>query len=538
MKAWGDAPPSTQTDMAIHHFVSGLWDGATRDALRQQRTLFNLTWPEVIRFAQSREADPATQRTSVVDAPRSAPQGAAGDSNESRAPETRNNWRENPSESNQQQSWRDRSWNGPRDGNKSANFQRGRGSGSSWRGPRGSYSQNRGSRKGNRSSWGQNRGNYGRNFGGERAPTPGPSGRTQQTNSIQESKVARNEVTVLRHTDLASAGSPAQENYQVSCPVTIQGTEIEGCLADTGSCRTILSFDVYRELENQPRIRPWPRSEKLFGVGGGELWPMGTAILEFELGPHILYHPVVISKGIDYPMIIGVDVLRQHEVQINLGHPDHIHVSLDDCPVCLEHGPSKERTRESKVRLDLNATEIGQDSQVSPVATTKADVVIGPRSCLLTEFRITGELPVGTELLAEPKTGTLERYMIACLPAVVQVERDQVVRLVLVKPSNTKRKVPIGASVASLVAVTTSQEVHAVSQRPSAKLSKKEKLQKGSVGTCHREDGRRTRREGQSCSPSGEISRSIRGARLGRRQNRISFPRDRRARARAPKTAP
>ena len=144
----------------------------------------------------------------------------------------------------------ERSWNGPRDRNKSANFQRGRGSGGSWRGYRGSYSQNRGSRKVNRSSWGQNRGNYGRNFGGERAPTPGPSGRTQQTNSIQESKVARNEVTVLRHTDLASAGSPAQENYQVSCPVTIQGTEIEGCLADTGSCRTILSFDVYRELEN------------------------------------------------------------------------------------------------------------------------------------------------------------------------------------------------------------------------------------------------------------------------------------------------
>ena len=61
VKAWGDAPPSTQTDMAIHHFVSGLWDGPTRDALRQQCTLFNLTWPEVIRFAQSREADPATQ---------------------------------------------------------------------------------------------------------------------------------------------------------------------------------------------------------------------------------------------------------------------------------------------------------------------------------------------------------------------------------------------------------------------------------------------------------------------------------------------
>ena len=59
------------------------------------------------------------------------------------------------------------------------------------------------------------------------------------------------------------------------------------------------------------------------------LHPIGTSVLKFEVGPHTLYHPVVICKDIEYSMIIGVDVLRAHKVSIPLGEPDHIHFALD-----------------------------------------------------------------------------------------------------------------------------------------------------------------------------------------------------------------
>ena len=90
--------------------MSGLLDGPTRDALRQQRTLFNLKWPEAIRFAQSREADTAAQRRSVVEVTRNAPQGAASNSNDSRAPDTTRNWRNNYPDWNPPRRWWKNSW--------------------------------------------------------------------------------------------------------------------------------------------------------------------------------------------------------------------------------------------------------------------------------------------------------------------------------------------------------------------------------------------------------------------------------------------
>ena len=67
-KAWGALPPDTQMELGIHHFISGLVDPPTKDALRQQRSLFDLTWPEVIRFAQAREVGMG-QRASVITEP-------------------------------------------------------------------------------------------------------------------------------------------------------------------------------------------------------------------------------------------------------------------------------------------------------------------------------------------------------------------------------------------------------------------------------------------------------------------------------------
>ena len=52
--------------MAIHHFVSGLRDAPTKDAIRQQQALHEISWPEVIRLAQAREVGGAIPGMSAV----------------------------------------------------------------------------------------------------------------------------------------------------------------------------------------------------------------------------------------------------------------------------------------------------------------------------------------------------------------------------------------------------------------------------------------------------------------------------------------
>ena len=69
-KAWSEFTPDAQMSMAIHHFVSGLRDAPTKDVIRQQQALHEISWPEVIRLAQAREVGGATPGMSAVGGPR------------------------------------------------------------------------------------------------------------------------------------------------------------------------------------------------------------------------------------------------------------------------------------------------------------------------------------------------------------------------------------------------------------------------------------------------------------------------------------
>ena len=168
--------------------------------------------------------------------------------------------------------------------------------------------------KGRNSSW-QGRGNYGRKFGQGRDQTPGPDNRNRSPFNDGRGGKGPTGVSVV-DARIAPAGEPGNDNYQVILDLKVQGTLVEGCLADTGSCRTILSRRIFQGLAEKAEMEKWPRTERLHGLGGGELAPMGTAVCPLDLGPHVLYHPVVVTGGMDYPIILGVDVLRHHGVQI------------------------------------------------------------------------------------------------------------------------------------------------------------------------------------------------------------------------------
>ena len=51
-KAWSDFTPHAQLSIAIQDIVTGLRDATSKDAIRQQQALHELSWPEVIKMAQ------------------------------------------------------------------------------------------------------------------------------------------------------------------------------------------------------------------------------------------------------------------------------------------------------------------------------------------------------------------------------------------------------------------------------------------------------------------------------------------------------
>ena len=65
-------------------------------------------------------------------------------------------------------------------------------------------------------------------------------------------------MSVVQSAQLGPRGTQNEDNYQVLVNLTVQGTLVEECLADTGSCRTIISSRIFEGLAEKPEIDRWP----------------------------------------------------------------------------------------------------------------------------------------------------------------------------------------------------------------------------------------------------------------------------------------
>jgi len=299
-KAWGDIPPATQIELAIHHFVAGISNRETRDSIREQQALRNLTWTEIVKVAQAREvsasAEPRHTASAVDQSYRTSYENSRNRENwrDQRGPNSgyRGNFQGNKFFSNENRG-NFRGNNFPRDETKgegaikirkiifqekirigkiffpngnsdfrdrnfqikgfSENFQMDqspRGSNernSNENGPYGLYRDKSPDRRG-------------RSPERRRDPTPGPRG---------DARSGVNPTSNSRSDACSSYDEEEVESRQMSIPVTVEGLLVEDCLADTGSVKTILSYSIYERLEHKPPMRQWPRSERLLGVVGG-----------------------------------------------------------------------------------------------------------------------------------------------------------------------------------------------------------------------------------------------------------------------------
>ena len=88
-------------------------------------------------------------------------------------------------------------------------------------------------------------------------------------------------------------------------------------LFDSGSDVTCLAFREYCQLKDRPNLLPY--ENHLTAANGQALQVMGRAKLRYEIGGRLLEWDTTIVRNLKSDLIVGVDLMRRHNVTINMG---------------------------------------------------------------------------------------------------------------------------------------------------------------------------------------------------------------------------
>jgi hypothetical protein len=118
--------------------------------------------------------------------------------------------------------------------------------------------------------------------------------------------------------------------------VTTSGTEVK-MLVDTGSERTLLHTDVFRQLPSEIKCKLKPQAESVFAANGETLKVEGVVDLVLNFGKQSVVHPVIVAN-IPILGIIGFDFLETHEAEI-FPSRGGLRLNGHPVPVVCEHVP-------------------------------------------------------------------------------------------------------------------------------------------------------------------------------------------------------
>ena len=87
-------------------------------------------------------------------------------------------------------------------------------------------------------------------------------------------------------------------------------------LFDTGAMVTCASMKFYLSLRSRSPLQPYRHT--LTAANGNEIKSRGTAYLRFNMGGYKFYHNVVILEDLRADSIIGVDLMKKHNLVLNM----------------------------------------------------------------------------------------------------------------------------------------------------------------------------------------------------------------------------
>ena len=108
----------------------------------------------------------------------------------------------------------------------------------------------------------------------------------------------------------------ARNEERPTSEVKLNGEKVRA-LFDTGADLTVASLDTYKAIKKKPRLIPYRNT--LTAANGQEIESVGIACFRFKLGNYEFSHDTVILKGLKTPLIIGVDIMKNHDIVLDMG---------------------------------------------------------------------------------------------------------------------------------------------------------------------------------------------------------------------------
>ena len=81
-------------------------------------------------------------------------------------------------------------------------------------------------------------------------------------------------------------------------------------LADSGSVRNLIDYDVFRSLPYKPQLIQ--RDIQEFGGNGGPLYIRGFAVIPLMIGDTLIWHEFAVVHQLPLEVLIGADILQPH----------------------------------------------------------------------------------------------------------------------------------------------------------------------------------------------------------------------------------
>ena len=113
-----------------------------------------------------------------------------------------------------------------------------------------------------------------------------------------------------------------QNEERPTSEVKVNGTKVKA-LFDTGADLTVAGLDTYKRMKKQGRLVPYYNT--LTAANGQEIKSVGIARLTYNLGNYEFEHDTVILKGLKSEVIIGVDLMKKHNIVIDMGKRKILH---------------------------------------------------------------------------------------------------------------------------------------------------------------------------------------------------------------------
>ena len=115
----------------------------------------------------------------------------------------------------------------------------------------------------------------------------------------------------------------------------INGVRVADALVDTDSALSMLSAAMYAGLPDVPAIQPVLRAAfEAVGVEGASAVIRSYVDVPVEVAGFAVRHPLLVVKGLAFPLIIGTDILRAYRAVLTLDESEPVRLQIREIAIC------------------------------------------------------------------------------------------------------------------------------------------------------------------------------------------------------------